>query len=198
MNLRMKEQFKKIKPLHRFYLLVLSWKRKLYIKITVPDYVVKRRMISSLAKKFHSTNVFIETGTYMGDTIEYLKNNFERLYSIELSQELADKADKRFSNDPHIYIIQGDSTLQLSKIIATLQSPITFWLDGHYSSEFQLGNEYIITGKGKKNTPIMEELYEIKNYNEFKHVILIDDARLFTGKYDYPTKKEIRNFVKEH
>jgi hypothetical protein len=94
--------------------------------------------------------------------------------------------------------VHGDSTHKLSKILATVQSSVTFWLDGHYSSEFQSGDEYIITGKGKKDTPVMEELREIKNYNEHKHVILIDDARLFTGKDDYPTKEEVKQFVIEH
>jgi hypothetical protein len=197
-KLYMKEQLKKIKPLHHIYLFLLKKKRWLYNRFTIPDYEVKRNTIRALAIKFNCTRVFLETGTYMGDTVAFLKYDFEQLISIELSENLANRAIKRFANDSHIRIIQGDSTYQLSKILASVQSPVTFWLDGHYSSEFQEGFEYIITAKGSKYTPIMEELREIKNYRDFKHVILIDDARLFVGKDDYPTKDEVRKFVKNN
>jgi len=77
-------------------------------------------------------------------------------------------------------------------VIAAIDEPTTFWLDAHYSGG--------ITAKGEKDTPVMEELYAI--LNQFKHrcVILIDDARCFNGKDDYPTIEEVRGFIfgKQH
>ena len=192
----MKTVLKKITPLYHLYLSFLQGRKKIRDKLTIPDYAVKRKTIIDLSKQYQCTEVFIETGTYMGDTVEYLKNDFKRLFSIELNEDLAAKAAKRFSNESKIKIVQGDSATQLASILSSINSPVSFWLDGHYSSEFQLGNEYIVTGKGEKDTPIMEELLQIAQNPGKNHVILIDDARLFNGNDDYPTKHQVREFVK--
>lgn len=46
--------------------------------------------------------------------------------------------------------------------------------------------------------PIMEELNHTCNHAVKKHVILIDDPRLFDGTGDYLTKGEVECFVKKH
>ena len=112
-----------------------------------------------------------------------------------MSEELADRAKKRFQNNSNITIVQGNSSDQLSKILNNINSPCLFWLDGHYSSEFWVGEEYIKTAKGNKNTPILEELSQIMKHSIKNHVILIDDARLFTGKGDYPTINKLKKIV---
>ena len=194
----MKQYLKKITPLYLLYLYWLKLKRKLNDRLFIPGYETKRKTIIDLAKKYNCTDVFIETGTYMGDTVDYVKNEFAELFSIELSGELAEKARKRFQNNSKINIIQGDSTTKLPEILSAINSNCTFWLDGHYSSEFQLGDSYIVTGKGDKETPIAEELLHIASKPFQKHLILIDDARLFNGKNDYPQKNMLKEFVKNH
>ena len=62
------------------------------------------------------------------------------------------------------------------------------WLDGHYSGG--------ITAKGSIESPVFKELDAVFTNNNHKHVILIDDARLFTGQRDYPTMSELEEFVK--
>jgi hypothetical protein len=193
----MKQVLKKIIPLYKFYLCFLQQKRKIRDRVTIPGYALKRKTIIDLSKLYQCTEVFIETGTYMGDTIEYLKNDFKQLFSIELNEDLAAKAVKRFNNESNIRIVQGDSATQLASILSNIQSPVAFWLDGHYSSEFQSGDEYIVTGKGEKDTPVMEELIQITQHSVKNHVILIDDARLFNGHDDYPTKQQVSEFVKQ-
>jgi hypothetical protein len=61
-----------------------------------------------------------------------------------------------------------------------------FWLDGHYSGG--------ATARGHKDCPVLEELDAIFN-SPFEHVIYIDDARLFTGKDDYPTLEALKAYV---
>ena len=41
---------------------------------------------------------FVETGTYRGDMVEAVKKEFDKIYSIEIGQELAVSAQKRFAN----------------------------------------------------------------------------------------------------
>lgn len=176
-------------------------KRKFYTKqpvYHVPEIDIKRADLLEISRKFIDAKIFIETGTFLGDTIDFLKKNFTKLYSIELSEDLAEKAKKRFQNSTNISIIQGNSSVELSNILREINETCIFWLDGHYSSEFWVGKEFIRTAKGEKNTPIMEELLQIINHKVKSHIILIDDARCFNGDYDYPSIKKIKKLISRH
>ena len=156
-------------------------------------YDKKRKIMEGYREKFQ-LNYFVETGTFLGDTTHYFKNKFRQLFSVELSTELADRAKQRFKEDAKVEIIQGNSADVLPAICSNLHEPALFWLDGHYSSEFFVGQEYIITAKADKNTPIEKEL-DILMASPYNNIILIDDARLFTGKYDYPTLAKIKKKI---
>jgi hypothetical protein len=140
-------------------------------------------------REAYQFKVFVETGTFLGDMVEAQKNRFERLISIELGQELFEKAVLRFQNDPKVTLLQGDSAVLLKEVVADLDEAALFWLDGHFSAG--------ITAKSDKNTPIVEELVTIFG-SAVPHGILIDDARHFTGSDDYPSIDEICLLVKEH
>ncbi len=173
---------------------IRSQYKKLREKLIIPPYEEKRAIILDYKKKY-SASVLIETGTFLGDTIEQFKSDFEKIISFELSADLAAKAAKRFENYQHIKIVEGDSGKLLTTYLEDINEPCIFWLDGHYSSEFFIGNEYIKTAKGDKNTPIIDELKTILSHKINNHVILIDDARCFTGELDYPSIEELKQLV---
>jgi hypothetical protein len=75
-------------------------------------------------------------------------------------------------------------------VIAGLNEPALFWLDGHYSGG--------VTEKADIETPIMKELEYIFTHPVKNHLILIDDARLFIGKRDYPTLEVVRDLTAKH
>lgn len=154
-----------------------------------PPHVIKINIIDKFQSKFGSTT-FIETGTFLGDMIEAQKSNFERLHSIELSEELYQKAAERFEKNNEITIHQGDSGKVLKEIVNNLNQQALFWLDGHYS-----GGE---TALGDKECPVLEELESIFGGEIKNHVILIDDARLFKGAKDYPTIEEIGKVISDY
>lgn len=151
-----------------------------------PPHVYKQSVIKKLAKEF-GLDILVETGTYKGDMIEALKKRFKKLISIELSEFYFQNATQRFREDNHVEIINGDSGKEVRKLLKKLSSPALFWLDGHYS-----GGK---TAKTKLNTPILEELGGILSHKIQKHVVLIDDARLFNGKDDYPKVSQIRKLI---
>jgi hypothetical protein len=194
----MKKILKRITPLLLLYRFYFKKKNQLYNWYTIPNYKTKRKIILKQSEKYNCKGVFIETGTFMGDTVEYVKDNFLRVFSIELSNELATKAQQRFQREEKISIIQGDSTQQLSKILQSINEPCVFWLDGHYSSEFWAGDTFIVTAKGEKETPILEELKQIAHHSHKNDVILVDDARLFIGKGDYPDISVLREFSSKY
>lgn len=162
---------------------VAEWEKK--GRPAPPPHIVKQMTIDEYRKKFGIT-VLIETGTFLGEMIEAHKHNFKKIFSIELGEKLFERARKKFRESPHIHLLQGDSGVVLHKLIPEIDEPVLFWLDGHYSEG--------ITALGEKECPVREELDAILP-NKFKHVILIDDARMFNGTHDYPTIEEIKKIL---
>src|SRR6185369_246720 len=78
-------------------------------------------------------DILVETGTFLGEMIAAQAPYFRKVYSIELSEELFDRAKKKFATSNNIHLIHGDSGVRLREVIAMLDSPALFWLDGHYS-----------------------------------------------------------------
>lgn len=152
-----------------------------------PPHLFKQQTIAAYAKQ-HSLQILVETGTYLGDMVDAQKNNFEKIYSIELSEKLYSKALKKFKGYNHIHLLHGDSGRVLSTIIAQLSRPALFWLDGHYSGG--------ITAFADKECPVPEELDTIFA-SGLSHVILIDDARLFNGTNSYPSIENIKGKVEQ-
>jgi hypothetical protein len=145
----------------------------------------KHHHLRTLAEKY-SIDILVETGTYLGDTLYSLYPSFAKLYSIELSEHFFALAQKRFKQYNKIQLLQGDSGEELHKLVPQFNQPALFWLDGHYSGG--------ITAKGKLECPVYEELNAIFA-SPFNHVIVIDDARLFVGKNDYPTIEELKIYL---
>lgn len=146
-----------------------------------------KQIIIEHYQKVSGYNILVETGTYVGDMVEAQRENFTKIYSIELSKEFWKRAVERFKKYKHIKIVHGDSGKVLPQITAHLTAPAIFWLDGHYSAGH--------TAMGDKECPILEEIDSIYKYKNLKHVLLIDDARLFTGQNDYPKVSDLTLFI---
>jgi len=145
----------------------------------------KEQLVKGYAKKF-DRKVFIETGTYLGEMVAAVKDNFEEIYSIELSSKFHSEAVLMFKSYTNICLINGDSGEVLNELLPSIRSTCLLWLDAHYSGG--------ITAKSSQETPIIKELESVfKNIPD--PVILIDDANNFNGEHDYPTLKNLKSFV---
>lgn len=162
----------------------MDWKKN--GKIPPVPHLAKQAAVREYAKKF-SAKTLIETGTYLGEMVDATKDLFEKIFSIELDGKLYMRAEKKFSKYKHIRIIKGDSGKMLEAILPETVQPCLFWLDGHYSGG--------ITAMGDSATPIMLELKHIFGYPSDRHVILIDDARLFVGRDGYPAMEDVQKYV---
>jgi hypothetical protein len=168
---------------------VLRFTRTYFRTISGPQsHSVKEKTILKYQRRY-GIRIFVETGTYLGDMVEAMKNSFEKVYSIELNEDLYKKAKARFVHNNNVFVLQGDSSEVLPTVLKTIIEPAIFWLDGHYSGG--------ITSKGNLDTPIKKELESILNESIKNHVILIDDARLFNGTNDYPTYSEVTETVRK-
>lgn len=151
-----------------------------------PPHLVKQDILRQYVNQFHC-KVLVETGTYYGDMVNALLDDFETIHTIELSQELHKLACERFADVQKVNLIQGDSGSELAKLVPEIDQPALFWLDGHYSAG--------PTALGSKETPVIEELEHLFEKSKVDHVILIDDAREFSSNPAYPTLDEVRQFV---
>ncbi|MDO1448847.1 hypothetical protein Q0590_21395 [Rhodocytophaga aerolata] len=155
-----------------------------------PIHIVKQREIKKYTG-IYNIKTLVETGTYQGNMVEAMKNNFDAIFSIELDEDLQEKAKKKFSAYNHIRILKGDSSEVIGNLLTNvIKERCLFWLDGHYSGG--------VTAKGALNTPVLQELIHIKNHIIKNHIILIDDLHCFDGTNDYPTLEALKKFAQEN
>lgn len=134
-------------------------------------------------------DTFVETGTFYGDTLAAVQDDFERLISIELHPRLARRAARRFGHTPRVRIVQGDSSDQLEAILREVGGPAVIWLDGHYSG--------MLTARGESgDTPVLRELDAVLRAGTSADAILVDDARLFGTDPAYPTIDQVAERMK--
>lgn len=149
-----------------------------------PPHLIKAQVLRQYAAAYR-LRILVETGTHYGEMLAALKNGFDRLYSIELLPEYHEKARRRFQADPQVELFCGDSAVVLPQVIARLQEPALFWLDGHHNQAPASG----------PITPILAELGHLLAAPRLGHVIVIDDARLFSHGTGYPELEEVLSIV---
>jgi hypothetical protein len=156
----------------------LLWRLRGSPRPKVP-HLVKQRVIQQYAREFNLP-VLIETGTNYAHMIYVQKDFFRDIYSIELDGWRAESALRKFAGRPSIHVLQGDSGEVLPKLLPAIKEPCLFWLDGH---DFDI------------STPVKKELDALFKHPVQDHVLLIDDARWFDGRTDYPTIEQLRDKV---
>jgi Ribosomal RNA adenine dimethylase len=155
-----------------------------------PHSYTKFRQIKSLQKKTKAS-VFIETGTYLGVTTKRCAPIFSKLYTIELDDNLAKKAEEYLSNNKNIKVIQGDATKILPGLLEREEiNDALVFLDGHFSGG--------ITACGDQPEPAIEELKLLAKYKSQINCIIIDDFRSFGNDLGFPKKFELLKAAEEH
>lgn len=149
-------------------------------------HLVKQAVIREHARRY-GLRTLVETGTYLGTMVHAMRDEFDRIVSVEVDDALMRLARHRFDGDVRVNILHGDSGVVLRELVPTLSGPTLFWLDGHYSA----GE----TSFGASHCPILEELPPILEAAERGHVILVDDARYFGVDPAYPSVPALRDFV---
>lgn len=130
---------------------------------------------------------WVETGTYLGTTTDFLRQHFPHVTSIEPARELYEQACKRFKGK-NVTLHNAPSEDVMSDILRDMTGDVSFWLDGHYSAGF--------TYQGDIECPVRQELAAIEQNLPHlgKVAILIDDIRCFlqeAGFKDYPPVEEL-------
>lgn len=128
--------------------------------------------LSKIDKTYNDFPVFIESGTFMGESTSLASNIFEKVYTIELEPSLYDRAVSLFKEKTNIDTLFGDTIKILPEILIKESRNSIFWLDGHNSGPG--------TNVGEIDFPALQECEIIDKYFTGNlGLILIDDVRLF-------------------
>lgn len=118
-------------------------------------------------------DVFVETGTFHGDTTISVVNLFDKIITVEYSDVLFKENANKFSKHSNIDPQFGNSPDVIQANSGFLEEKsVVYWLDAHWCGD-------TTKGKGGYECPLIDELNAIGSLNT-ESVILIDDARLFT------------------
>jgi hypothetical protein len=135
----------------------------------------------------YGCSTLVETGTYLGKTVQAVQRHFNQVLSVELSPKLYERAARKFRLARNVRLWRGDSGTVMDEMIHYITGRAIFWLDGHYSGG--------MTACGANACPLVAELAAIARHPRNDHVILIDDARCFGRDAGYPTLDEVRQLL---
>ena len=162
-----------------------------------PDVIKHQILVNNNLKD----SLWIETGTYYGETTKLLSKISKKTISIEADKDLFETSSKILKNLKNVEIVNGKSEDLLDQIISKNLNfkNICIYLDAHLCQDHLKNTKTF--GSENTATPILNELKIVKKYlaNFEKMVVLIDDIRLFQGKFqNYPNKNTLVNWCKEN
>jgi hypothetical protein len=126
----------------------------------------------------------IETGTFLGVTSARCARVFDRVFTIELDPQLADRAKANLRRYPNVRVFQGDAAEWLPKILSRDDAvEAVVFLDGHHS-----GGD---TARGAVPEPAIIELEGMAPFRDRVCGIVVDDFRLFGVEPGFPSKSAL-------
>ena len=154
----------------------------------------------------------VETGTGLGYSTAIAQRVFDKVYTIEIDEALYQDAKITFSETSNVTCIQGDSSLELEKLLPGLETPSVFFLDAHWSGDsrvdwsssswkgypkatshrrFSAASEAAELPSSREQTPLLEEITSIMLFPQ-RCVIYIDDLDKFDSDGSGLTDKGFR------
>ena len=171
----------------------------------------KKRQFSSPSPEFIKHEIlksntlenclWIESGTYYGNTTNVLSKIANKVISIEADERLSNLAKKKFEKIKNIEIVLGKSEDLLKNILTKnyTHKNVCIYLDAHLCQDHLINKKTF--GNEEAGTPIKMELNSIENEkNNFDNInLLIDDIRLFDANFqNYPSKNYLVDWCKKN
>jgi hypothetical protein len=97
-------------------------------------------------------------------------------------------ARRKHADARNIDVIHGDNRTCLRPVLAACSKPAVVWLDAHWWGSGTFGSS--------AECPVLDELREV-NESHPEHIVLVDDARLFTAQVPIPHHAEHWPSLKE-
>jgi predicted O-methyltransferase YrrM len=131
---------------------------------------------------------FVETGTYIGESLLMIAGLFDQLVSVEADPILHSAAKRLFMDKgiTNVELSMGDSRSLLQHIDPAFGDESVYFLDAHYS--------HGITSREYGACPVIDEIVTVIERSP-DAVIVVDDLRTMTGLDGYPTLVDILNAI---
>ena len=126
---------------------------------------------------FKSVSNFVETGTYKGDTSLMAAEHFDKVFTMEIVEDLYRGSMERAAREgvTNVSFHLGDSLEVLPKILPQVEDGAVFFIDAHQSGPD--------TGNNQKHlVPLFEELDLILSRDLGPSVFIFDDVRFWEGQ----------------
>jgi hypothetical protein len=148
-------------------------------RVNVPPPQAKRRQLLRLFRE-RGHSVFVESGTYRGDTVAFFLAHAERIVSVEVEPSLQAAAARRFADHGAVEILLGDALDLIPPLLAREAAGTLLFLDGHWSGG--------VTGTGREHEPAASILVALARREQRSPLtIVVDDLRLFGTDPEFPT-----------
>lgn len=139
-----------------------------------------RKMITAT-----KATVFIETGTWLGVTTEFIATQFptiQKIYTVEVDPKHYKTSRERLKNLPKVKQTLGDSTKFLESVPIDPNTVSIIFLDAHSGTQCPLPKELKILNKRiTQNAIIAIDDFKVPNHPEFR----FDDCEEGGGKIPY-------------
>ena len=149
-----------------------------------PPHVVKQLAILRYQRS-RRFRTFVETGTFTGEMVEAMRpvlpaNRLDR----DVARNPSMPPIRRFAGDPGVEL---SAWRQRRRAAACARAaPRTGACSGSTGISWEAG-----PARGEEDSPVRAELAALLSHPVRRHVVLIDDARLFSGADGYPTIAEL-------
>jgi hypothetical protein len=147
--------------------------------VAAPADRAKRRFLLRLFKE-RNHELFVESGTFLGGTVEYFLPHARRIISVEIEPDLYEAARGHFERSPSVELVLGDALEEIPRVLAAVSEPPFVYLDGHFT-----GGVNKEPGRFVEPAPgILEKLGELGLPAGTS--IVVDDLRLFGRGDGFP------------
>ena len=102
---------------------------------------IRKKLVSKIIKEFKPAKL-IETGTYLGNTLEFLLSFKIPTYSVEINEKYYLIAKSRFINQKNLNLFLDNSTTFLTSL-SNIDEEVFVYLDSHWYEDLPLEQEMI-------------------------------------------------------
>jgi hypothetical protein len=159
-------------------------------RVAAPADRAKRRFLLRLFQE-RNHRLLVESGTFLGGTVEYFLGHAERIISVEIEPKLHEQAVQRFEDAPSVELIQGDAIDLIPKLLAEISEPPLVYLDGHFTGGVnEEPGQFVEPAPG-----ILERLGDLDLPSGTS--VVVDDLRLFGRGDGFPPLDELTSAARK-
>lgn len=150
-----------------------------------------QKLVIELISRFHVSS-FVETGTYLADTTEFVARKFRRLpiFTCEVKESFFRSAADRLRSYPHVTVVKQSSEKFIHDAISRdILGPLPlFFLDAHWYDYWPLQDEVESITSGLSRCVIIVDDFQVPDCEDFAYCIGGGGSPEFSGRTTVDTR----------